>query len=134
VGVEVGAQRLDHHPLAGGDGPQQGQLVLVQGAGVGVGEEAGLVEHQPAHLGQVVDRRVVAPGGQPVGRVRVTLLGALTEREQGLVTAGLGARPGDGQHVLGREVRLLQPGGRLGERAVAAAIATQHRERDEHLG
>ena len=34
----------------------------------------------------------------------------------------------------GREVRRLEPGRRLGEGAVAAAVAAQHRERDEHLG
>ena len=65
--AEVGAQRLEHHPLAGGHRAQRGQLVRVEGAGVGVGEQAGLVEHEPAHGGQVVDGGVVAVLGQPVG-------------------------------------------------------------------
>ena len=46
VGGEVGAERLDHHPLARGDGPQGGEVGGVEGAGVGVGEQAGLVERR----------------------------------------------------------------------------------------
>ena len=49
--AEVAPQGLDHHPLAGRHRPQLRQLVLVEGAGVGVGEQARAV-HQPAHLGQ----------------------------------------------------------------------------------
>ena len=60
VAVEVVAERLDHHPLAGRDGSQRGELVGVERAGVGVGQQAGLVEHELRHRGEVVDRRVVA--------------------------------------------------------------------------
>ena len=66
VAVEVGVDGLEHHALRHGHLPQGGQLVGVQGAGVGVGEEAGLGQDQGAHLGQVVDGRVVAVGGQPL--------------------------------------------------------------------
>ena len=40
VARQVVAQRLEHHPLAGRHLGQQPQLVLVQRAGVGVGQQA----------------------------------------------------------------------------------------------
>ena len=134
VGGQVGAQRLEHHPLAGRHRPQPLELVVVERAGVGVGQQPGLLQDQAAHLGQVVDGRVVAVRGEPLACRGVALLGALAEGEQRLVAAGPGAGTGDGEHVVGVEVGLVQAGGRLRERAVAAAVAAQHRERDEDLG
>ena len=46
VGGEVGVEGLDHHPLAGRDGPERGQVGKAEGAGIGVGEETGLLAHQ----------------------------------------------------------------------------------------
>ena len=134
VAVEVGLERLDHHPLRRRHRPQGGQLVGEEGSGIGVGQQAGLVEDQLRHGGQVVDGRGVAVLGQPLGRRRVAELGPLAQGEQRLVAAGLGARRGDGEHLVGREVRRLEPGRRPGERAVAAAVPAELGERDEHLG
>ena len=64
---------------------------------------------------------------------RVALLGSLAQGEQRLVAAGLGALPGDVQHLLGRQVGGVEPGRGLGERAVAALVPAQHRQGDEHL-
>ena len=48
VAVEVGVERLEHHPLRRRAPARSArQLVGVERAGVGVGEQAGLVEHQP---------------------------------------------------------------------------------------
>ena len=129
----TGGQGLEHHPLRRGDGPQRGQLVGVQGAGVGVGEEAGLVEHQPAHGDEVVDGRGVAVLVEPLAGRGVALLGPLAEGEQRLVAAGLGAGPGDGQDLVGGQVRGLDPGRGGGERAVRTAVAAQPGQRDEDL-
>ena len=41
---------------------------------------------------------------------------------------------GDGQHLLGEEVGRGDAGRRLGEGAVAAAVAAQHGQRNEDLG
>ena len=105
-----------------------------QGAGVGVGQEPGLRQHQPGHGHQVVDRRPVAGGVEPVPGHRVAVLGSLAEGEEGLVAAGGGARPGDGQHLVGREEGRLHPGRRLGEGAVPAPVPAQPGEGDEDLG
>ena len=78
-------------------GTQRGQLVAARGAGVGVGQQAGLVEHQPAHRHEVVDGGGVAVVAQPVAGDGVAQLGSLAEREQRLVAAGAGAGPGDAQ-------------------------------------
>ena len=91
------------------------------------------LEHQLAHLDQVVDRRLVAALGQPLAGDVPLRLGCLAEREQRLVAAGGGARDRDLEHLLGRQERRLQPLRRLRERAVLAAVAAQLRERDEHL-
>ena len=88
----------------------------------------------PAHGHQVVDGGPVAGGVEPVPRHRVAVLGLLAQGEQGLVTAGGGAVPGDGQNLLGRQVRGFHPGRGLGEGAVAAQVAAQPGQRDEDLG
>ena len=133
MAVEVVAQRLEHHPLARADSAQPFELRLVQRAGICMGEQPGLVEHQLAHRGQVVDRRRVAVLVEPRPRDRIPVLRPLAEREQRLMTSGRRATPRDAQDLLGREVRRGQPGRRLRERAVPALVAAQHRERDEHL-
>ena len=95
VAVEVVAERLDHHPLAGRDGAQRGPgRRSIEGAGVGVGEQPGLVEHERGHRRQVLDRRRVAVLVEPRPGHRVAVLRALAEREQRLVAAGGRARPG----------------------------------------
>ncbi len=67
----------------------------VQGPGVGVGEEAGLLEDGPAGGGQVAHGRVVAVLGQPPGGRRVADLRPLAQGEEGLVATGALPRPGD---------------------------------------
>ena len=60
VGREALGQGLEHHPLAGRDRAQRGQLVGEERTGIGVGEEAGLLQDEAADLGEVVDRGRVA--------------------------------------------------------------------------
>ena len=127
-------ERLDHGALAGRDGAQPGQLVGEQRARVGVGEQPGLLQDEPAHLDEVVDRGRVAVGGEPVARHRVAELRPLAQREERLMATRLAPGPGDGEDLLGGEIRRVQAGRRLGEGAVAAAVAAQHGERDEDLG
>ena len=71
---------------------------------------------------------------EPVGRVGIPGLRALPEGEQRFVATELGAASGDLEHGLGGEVRRVEAGRRLGERAVTATVAAQHRQRDEDLG
>ncbi len=132
--VEVLGQRLEHHALAGRKRAQRGQLVGVEGPGIGMGEEAGLLQDELADVGEVVDRRGETIVGQPGLRQRVAQLGSLAQGEERLVTPRLLAGAGDAQHFVGREVGGGQPGRGLGERAIATAVPAQHRERNEHLG
>ncbi len=134
VGVEVGVGGLDHHPLAGRHGPQGGEVGGAQGPGVGVGEEAGLLEDGRARGGQVLDGRGVAVVGQPRGGRRVAVLGGLAQGEEGLVASGGPSRPGDVEDLVEGEVGRRQPGRGLGERAVAAPVPAQHGQGDEDLG
>ena len=101
VALQIGVERLEHHPLAGRDRPQPAQLVGAEGTGVGVGEEPGLIEHRRAGGGQVVDgggEAVLA--SQSPGR-RVAVLGGFAQGEERLVAAGGRAGPGDGQDLVG---------------------------------
>ena len=134
VGGQVGVGRLDHHPLAGRHRPQPGQVVAVERTGVGVGEQAGLLEHGGTGGGEVVDRRVVAVVGQPLGGGRIAVLGAFAQGEERLVAAGRPAGPGDVEDLVDGQVGRPDVGRRLGEGAVAAPVAAQHGERDEDLG
>ena len=134
VGLEIPAQRLDHHPLAGRHRAQGGQLVGEERPGVGVGQQAGLFHDQAAHGDQVVDGGGVPVLGQPRPRHRVALLRPLAQGEERFVAADLGPPPGHVEHLVGRHVGRVDPGRGLGERAVAAAVAAEHRQRDEDLG
>ena len=131
--LEVGVERLEHHALRRRHRPEDGELVGIERTGIGVGEQADLVQHELGHGREVGDGGVVTVLGQPATSGVVALLGALAEGEQGLVAAGLGPGPGDRQHLIGFEVRRVEPGGWLGEGAIAALVATQHGERDEDL-
>ena len=134
VGGQVRVERLDHHPLAGRDLAQPGQGLAVQGACVGMGQEAGLLQHRPARGRQIVDSRRVTVALEPPACHRIPILGSLPEREESLMATGGPTGTGDVQHVFDRQVGGVQPGRCLGEGAVATAVAAQHGEGDEHLG
>ncbi len=104
VGSQPLGQRLDHHSLAGRHLTKDRQLVGRQRAGVGVGEEAGLLDHQAAHGGEIVDRRCVPMRRQPVPGHRVALLGLFAEGEERLVAPGRLPGLGDRQDLVGRQV------------------------------
>ena len=50
---QVRPQRLDHHPLAGRDRPQPGQLVAGDRPGIGVREQPGLGQHPIGNRDQI---------------------------------------------------------------------------------
>jgi hypothetical protein len=99
-----------------------------------VGEEAGLLQDEPAHVDEVVDGGGETVVLQPLLGQRVAQLGALAQGEERLVATGVPSGPGDAQDLLGGEVGRGEAGRRLGEGAVAAAIAAEHGEGDEDLG
>ncbi len=134
VGGQVRVERLDHHPLAGRDLAQPGQGLAVEGACVGMGQEAGLLQHRLARGRQVVDGRRVTVALEPSACHRIPILGSLPESEESLMATGGPAGTGDVQHFFDRQVGGVQPGRCLGEGAVAAPVAAQHGEGDEHLG
>ena len=109
------ARAFQHDALAGGDGAQGGDLVAVHHAGVGVRQQPGLLQHQRAHGGQVGDGRLVPQRRQRLPRLAPAQLRLVAQGEQRLGAAGRGARAGDRQHLLGREV------GRCARRAGVSA-------------
>src|SRR6202040_453164 len=78
---------------------------------------------------KVAERVAVARGFEPIGRLRVTKLRLVAEREQKLLAARLGAPRGNGEHLFERHVRRPNRPRRFGEGAVGAAVTAEMRER-----
>ena len=117
-----------------GDLAQAGDVLARHHAGIDVRQQAGLVEHQLAHRGQIVDRRGVAQRGERIARRRVAQLGLVAEREQRFVCSRRGcAGAGDLQHLVRATDRRARRPRRLGEGAVVADVAAELGQRDEHL-
>ncbi len=70
---------------------------------------------------------------QPIFCHVVTKLWSFAKCEQRFVATHACALFGNGQHLLGTEVWVLQSCRWLGERAVTALVAAQHGERNKHL-
>ncbi len=132
--VEAVGEGLQHHPLGRTHRPQRLELIRVQGAGIRVGEEAGLGEHCAGCRDDIVDGRAVPVVGEPSRGGGVPRLRCLAEREQRFVAAGGDAAAGDRQDRIQVEKRVIEAGRRLGERAVAAPVSAEHRERHKDLG
>ena len=96
-------------------------------------QQPGFAQHQPRHLGEIRQSRVVAEPRQRLARRGIAQFGLVAEREQRLVAAGRGAGAGDRQHLLGVEIDRLARPRRMGEGAVMAHVAAQLGQRDEHL-
>ena len=71
---------------------------------------------------------------QPLRSRRVAVFGAFAQGEERFVAAGGPSGPGDGEHLVEGEVGRLEAGRCFGEGAVAAPVAAQHGEGDEHFG
>ncbi len=125
--------RLQHQPHRGRDRPQEEQVLPGHHARVQMGKEPGLREDEVGHARQVLDRRPAAELGQLLARGAVAKLGLVAEGEERLVAARLGARAGDGQHLVRRHERALAPARGLREGAVVADVAAELRQRDEDL-
>ena len=126
-------RRLEHDPHRGRDGPQRLELGARHHARIEVRQEPRLLEHEPRAALEVLERRRAAERAQLLARDLVAQLGLVAEREERFAAAGRGAGARDREHlVLGHERALAAPG-RPRERAVAADVAAQRRQRDEDL-
>ena len=132
LGQPVG-RGLEHDPLRGGDLAQRRQLVARHHARVRVRQQAGLLEHEPAHAHEVLDRRLAAELGELLAGGPVAALRLVAEREQRLAATCSGAGARDVQHLVRGHVRALALPRRRGERAVVADVPAELRQRDEDL-
>ena len=127
------ARSLEHDPLRRGEGTKRCELLVVEDARVGVGQEPGLGEDALHAVCEVRCSRGEAELGELDARGLVAQLRLVAEREQCLAAARSLALLGDGDHFVGCHIRALTLAGRLGEGAVVADVAAQHRQRDEDL-
>ena len=96
-------------------------------------QQPGLLDHADRGRANVLERGAVTTFLEPGSRDRVPLLRPVPQREQRFLAAEAPPCLGDRHDLLGRQERTLELGRWLGERAVMAVVATQHRERDEDL-
>ena len=124
---------LEHDPHRGAGGAQELELFPGHDAGVQVRQEAGLLEDELRAPREVLERRLAAERTQLIARDLVAQLGLVPEREERFATACSRAGARDRQHfVLGKE-RSLAASRRPRERAVAANVSAERRQRDEDL-
>ena len=125
---------LEHQPHAHVDLTQRGQVALGHDAGVRVGQQGRLLQNGLAHGVQVRQRRAVAVPSEELAMRREQRLRLVAQREEGLFGAEPAARLGERHDLVGRH----RVGARLArvaaERAVAAVVAAEGRQRHEDLG
>ena len=124
---------LEHDPHRRRDLAERLEVRPRHHARVQVGEQPGLVEDRPRRACQIVEGRLDAERSELLARDPVAQLGLVAEREERLVATGRGAGPRDREHLLERHERPLAAPRRPCERAVAADVAAERRQRDEHL-
>ena len=124
---------LEHDSLRDGDATQCRQLAGVHASGVRVRQKPGLLEDETGRFGQVRDCCCMPKTIQLAPSGRVAKLRLVAQREEDFLAVRRlpGAR--DRQHFVEREVRGLAGPRSLRERAVVTSIATEFRERHEHL-
>ena len=91
-------------------------------AGVHVRQQIGFLQHQGAHRAQVADRRRMAEFRQCLARRAVTQFRLVAEGEQRLGAARRLTGFGDGQHLVGGQIRGMAGTRTLGEGAVVAHV------------
>ena len=125
--------RLEHDPHRGGDGPQRFQLRARHDPGIEVRQQPRLLEHEPRAALEVLERRLAAERPELLARDLVAQLRLVAEREERFVAAGRRSGARDREHLLLGHERALAAPRRPRERAVAAHVTTERRERDEDL-
>ncbi len=92
-----------------------------------------LAPHELAHGGQILERGGVAARRKLLARRAVAQLRLVAEREERLVAPCFAPGASDGEHLVRTQVCRLAGTRRLRERAVAADVAAQARQRNEDL-
>ena len=127
-------ERLEHQPHAHVDFAQRGQIALAHDTGVGVGQEGRLLQNRLAHGAEIRQRRAVAVPSEELavrGKHRLRLV---AQREQGFLRTQSSPRLCE-RHDLPRLHRVGSGLARIAaERAVAAVVAAEGRQRHEDLG
>ena len=120
-------------PIDAETGRRRLELSAGHDTGVQVRQQARLREDEPRAALEVLERRRAPQRVQLLARDLVAQLGLVAEREERLAASRRRARPRDREHlVLGHE-RAFAATRWARERAVAADVATERRQRDEHL-
>ena len=101
--------------------------------GLRCGQQARLLEHEPRAALEILERRRAAERAQLLARDLVAQLGLVAEREERLAAARRRTRARDREHLLLGHERALAAPRRPRERAVAADVAAERRQRDEDL-
>ena len=134
VTCEVAAKRLDHHPLRWRHCTKPREILAGECPGVCMGEKSTLLEDQAGHGDDVINGGGMAVIGQPFAGYRIAVLWGFAESEQRFVAASTGPGNSECPNLCRGEIGRFESRRWLGEGAVSAAVAAQHREGNEHLG
>ena len=132
--AESFAENLQHHAHGGVDGSEGDHLATAHDSRVGVGEHGGMLQYFGGYVGQILQRRPAPRIVEPLLSLRVTLLRMLSKGEERLGAAQTLSCAGYLQRLLRGHVEGFSLGGRLTEGAVAAEVAAQPGQGNEHLG
>ena len=127
------AHRFQHNPLARRHRPQRREFGPRHHPRIGVRQQPGLLQHQPAHGHEVVDGAGIPQCRQPIPRRLVARFRLIPQGKQRLRAARRRPGAGNRQNLLRAQIRrmpFLRP---LGEGAVMAHIAAKLGQRNEHL-
>ena len=130
---EPRAHRLEHDPRARAHLSQRGDVLLRQDARVDVREQTGLAIDEVAHVVQVGKGGRIAEFAQPVAVRGILQLRLISQAEERLLAARPLRRVRRGQHHLRRHRKRVGLARLLHERAVAADVAAEVCQRDEHF-
>jgi hypothetical protein len=99
-----------------------------------MGEKAGLIEDQLRHRCDVVDCGSVTVVCKPLGSDGIAIFRCFAKSKECLVATHTGTSNSESTDLSRRKIRGFEASRRLSKGAVTAAISTEHREGDEHLG
>ena len=99
-----------------------------------MGEKSGLVKDQLRHRGDVVDCGSVTVVCKPLSGHWIAIFRSFAESKERLVATHTRTSNSESTHLSRRKIRRFEASRRLSKGAVTAAISTEHREGDEHLG
>ena len=96
-------------------------------------QQTGFFEREPRHRREIFEGPLEALSAEKFARFGERNLGLIAEAEKQFMASGTPCGFGSGDHVFGRHIAPTRLAGIATERAIAATVAAERRERNERL-